>query len=390
MEMRVAFVWVVVAVLCVSSVRCAECNGESTPGPPNLHPIHTSPPVLVKSVTNGKHFTIGDGDDQVDLLHLYGTPYDWGKAHGELMKDKLAKFYPEVQKYLETQLIKKAANSSVLAWIAEVGIDTALDMSYAVTKRWTPSYVMEEIRGLSDGSGVAVDKVRRLMWMGELTRGACSMFGAWGSATQTRGGKLLQLRALDWDVDGPFKNYPALVVYHPTNSSEGHSFANLGFIGWTASITGMSSAPLAVSEIGVSYPDKSFGKSTYLTPGYPFGFLIRDVLQFDNTLTEATNRIVNAKRTANLLLGVGDGANNAFRGFQYSPSTANIFDDQNLMPLNESWHPRIKDVVYWGMDWICPNDNRMLSHQLKALHGNITVANTIRDIVPYVQTGPLA
>ena len=32
-------------------------------------------------------------------------------------------------------------------------------------------------------------------------KGACSMFGAWGSALSTPG-SLLQLRALDWDTDG--------------------------------------------------------------------------------------------------------------------------------------------------------------------------------------------
>jgi len=388
-ELALMQILLAVATMLVYTGMAAECNGDATPGPPNMHPIDTEPPRFVSSVPNGKHYTIGNGEDQIDVLHLFGTPYDWGKAHGQLMKDKLQKFYPQVQHYLETELIQKAANSSVLAWVAEVGIDAALDLSYAVTKRWTPDYAMDEIKGLSDGSGVDEAKVRRLMWMGELTRGSCSMFGAWGNATASRGGKLLQLRALDWDTDGPFKNYPALVIYHPANSSDGHAFANLGFIGWTASITGMSSSPLAASEIGVSFPDESFGKSTYLTPGYPFGFLIRDILQFDKTLTDATNRIVNAKRTANLLLGVGDGASNEFRGFQYSPSVANAFDDQNLMPVNESWHPRIPDVVYWGMDWICPNDNRMLSHQLKALHGNITTENTIREIVPYVRTGDL-
>ena len=36
--------------------------------------------------------------------------------------------------------------------------------------------------------------------IGELTKGACSMFGANASATPD--GSLLQLRALDWDVDG--------------------------------------------------------------------------------------------------------------------------------------------------------------------------------------------
>ena len=36
--------------------------------------------------------------------------------------------------------------------------------------------------------------------IGELTKGACSMFGA--NSTATPDGTLLQLRALDWNVDG--------------------------------------------------------------------------------------------------------------------------------------------------------------------------------------------
>lgn len=213
------------------------------------------------------------------------------------------------------------------------------------------------------------------------------MFGAWGEATKSRDGKLLQLRALDWDVDGPFKNYPALVVYHP-NEGNGHAWVNVGFTGWTASITGMSSASLGLSEIGVSYPDETFGKETYLAAGYPFGFMIRDILQFDKNLDDAINRLSNNKRTCDLILGVGDGNQNSFRGFQYSPNVLNVVDDENLIPVKD-WHPPIKNVVYYGMDWICPNDNQMLADQLKKFHGNITAENTIRDIVSYVSTGDL-
>ena len=386
----VAFLYVTSNLVLV--VRSARCNGSAKPGPSNESPIdilNSKNTIELNSVQNGKRFLVGTKEeDQLNVIHLYGEPYDWGLAHGLLMKKELNEFFPKVIEYVETQLIAKAANHTLLAKLVEIGIDAALDLSYEVTKRYTPSYVMEEIRGLSKGCGVSENVIRRVMWIGELTRGSCSMFGAWGNATKSRDGKLLQLRALDWDVDGPFRNYPAVVVYHPKNESYGHPWANVGFIGWTASITGMSAAGLSVSEIGVSFPDISFGKETYLEPGVPFGFLIRDLLQYDRSLDDAINRITNSRRTCDLLLGVGDGNANAFRGFQYAPSIANVFDDQNLMPLEE-WHPRIDSVVYWGMDWICPNDNQMLSDQLKKYYGNITALNTIRYILPYVQTGDL-
>ena len=381
----------------LSSALAARCNGNATPGGINESPIQTINVAnqnlrLVDQISNGKHYQIIDqfGNNTIDLVHVWGEPYDWGYAHGHLLKDKLNEFFPKVMDYLEDQLIAKAANISALAWIAKTGLDLALDLSYDVTRDWVQPYVMEEIRGIAEGCGRDVDEIRRVMWLGELTRGACSMFGAHGNATREapRNGALLQLRALDWDVDGPFRSYPAIVVYHPKNASYGHAWANVGFTGWTAAITGMSNAGLSLSEIGVSYPDSTFGKERYLAPGYPFGFLIRDILQFDRSLDDAINRITNAKRTCDLLLGVGDGNSNEFRGFQYSPEVANVFDDENLEPV-EIWHPRIDDVVYWGMDWICSNDNKMLADQLLKYHGNITASNTIRHILPYVQTGDL-
>ena len=96
---------------------------------------------------------------------------------------------------------------------------------------------------------MSFDLLMRVHLLGELTQSQCSMIGAWGAATQTTG-KTLQLRALDWDVQGPFKNYPSVVVYHPSNN--GHAFANIGYLGFIGSLTGHSSVQLAISHIGTA------------------------------------------------------------------------------------------------------------------------------------------
>ena len=54
-----------------------------------------------------------------------------------------------------------------------------------------------------------------------------------------------------------------------------------------------------------------------------------------------------------------------------------------------AWHPRIRDVVYWGMDWLCPAYSNVLARQIDRYHGNLTAYNTIHDIVSIVQTGDL-
>ena len=37
---------------------------------------------------------------------------------------------------------------------------------------------------------------------------------------------------------GPFKDYPQVTVYHPSDPNNGHAFANIGWTGWFGSITG--------------------------------------------------------------------------------------------------------------------------------------------------------
>jgi hypothetical protein len=48
-----------------------------------------------------------------------------------------------------------------------------------------------------------------------------------------------------------------------------------------------------------------------------------------------------AKRTCNLILGVGDGNKGYFRGFQVSHSVCNVVDDKNPLPKNDSYHAAV-------------------------------------------------
>ncbi|KJE94496.1 hypothetical protein CAOG_05130 [Capsaspora owczarzaki ATCC 30864] len=371
----------------------AYCNGKPNPdAQPNTLPITTSAPVLVRSITNAKLFIAGQGDDQFNILHVWGSPYEMGYAHGSILKEEASEFVLAVWAYLVGQA-DSAINGTahnLRPWmvdlIANFGLDAALDLTFDATNPYTGSYFLDEMHGLADATGLDYKMIRRVHMIGELTKGGCSMYGAWGKATASTG-KLFQMRALDWDVDGPFKDYPQITVYHPSNSDNGHAFANIGWTGWLGSITGFSSVQTAISEIGATYSDASFGSDSRF--GVPFTFLLRDILQFDQTIDDALNRITNAHRTCSLILGVGDGKLNEFRSVQYSYSVANIFDDQNMQPYNETWHPRIENIVYYGMDWLCPNYDIVLARQLTKHYGNITAEVTINDILPIVQTGDL-
>nr|KAG5714794.1 hypothetical protein BaRGS_000282 [Batillaria attramentaria] len=141
---------------------------------------------------------------------------------------------------------------------------------------------------------------------------------------------------------------------------------------------------MAISEIGVSFPDETFGAESRF--GVPFTFILRDILQFDNTLEDSLKRLTDAKRTCDLILGVGDGKERAFRGVQYSASVANFYTDTNLKP-EAAWHPKINDTVYFGMDWLCPGYSEVLARQLQTYHGKLTPELVAHEVVPIVQTG---
>ena len=61
-------------LLTASTASASRCQGSSLPGGRNVHPIDVAEPVFVKSVKNGKLYSVGQGDDKKDLLHLWGTP----------------------------------------------------------------------------------------------------------------------------------------------------------------------------------------------------------------------------------------------------------------------------------------------------------------------------
>ncbi|XP_006823777.1 protein dcd1A-like [Saccoglossus kowalevskii] len=363
-------------------------SGPDPHAKPNLNPIQTDPPVFVKQIKNAKLYTVGKGDDQIKVLHVWGTPYEMGFAHGTILKDEAKSFIDDVWKYIEDEAygyVNKTV-SFLSPWfvkdVISLGMDFALELEVLATKKYTSQYFLDELKGISDASGIDYKKIERIHMLGEITKGTCSMFGAWGKAVPDSE-SVLQLRALDWDIDGPFKNHPQVTVYHP-ESTNGHTFANVGWSGWIGSITGMSDRQMAISEIGVVDADASWGSESRI--GVPFTYLLRDVLQYDNTLDDSINRIANAHRTCDLLLGVGDAKLNTFRGVAYSAGVSNFYDDQNMMPVGD-WHPRMEGLVYYSRGWVHADWTAVLARQLKKYYGNITPANTIRDLVSIVQTG---
>jgi isopenicillin-N N-acyltransferase-like protein len=150
-------------------------------------------------------------------------------------------FLTELWHYIEEQIegsLSKKIPQQYQALVADMAIGAALDLTYYVTKPFTNKKYYQEMKGISDASGVDFKILRRIHMIGEVTKGHCSMFGAWGNATKDN--HTIQLRSLDWDFDGPYRKYPMATVYHPSSKSDGNVWMNIGFVGWIGILSGVS------------------------------------------------------------------------------------------------------------------------------------------------------
>jgi hypothetical protein len=306
-----------------------------------------------------------------------------GFAQGTLLKDSILAMYDQFFDYAEEQA------SSYLKFLPEFlqkilideGVEAALEFEVLMTHPYVPDYFTQEIQGLADALGRSYGSVLRIMMFPELIKAACSIVGAWGQAT-TDGG-LYHLRALDWGTTNPFRVFPTFTVYHP-NEGNGHTFGTLGWSGFLGALTGYSPYVGAGEKVWLHY------NGTDNRAGIPWHFLFRDMLQFDENVTAAINRIENAHRTCSIFLGLGDHGDGNFKVVEYSFQRVEVFGDNTPFPGYEPTppaHPLFNDVVYVDKH-SQPSDDPCLGSLIQKYYGAIGPQALI-DVTALLQTGDM-
>jgi len=333
-------------------------------------------------VKNGKLYTTGSAEPKISVVHMWGTPYEMGFAHGQLLGTQGKELYSDVLNYIDQQVEQSLEflPEFLQNIIAELGVEAALEVTYELTKDYTPPYFFEELQGFADGSGIDYMTVVRVHMFPELISAHCTMVGAWGPATQkspNANGELVQLRALDWATNGPFQQFPAVFVYHPSaaNSNEFSTFSFIGFIG---TFTGVSNAPMGICEkVWLSY------NGTSARRGIPWHFMLRDILQWDKTVDDAINRVEAADRTCSIFIGVGNPKQNYFRVLEYSYEAVTVLDDYNY-PVYPN-HSRKPGLVFVNKHYQ-PSTDPCLGGYLDANYGTIDY-EVLLQATAYHETG---
>jgi len=371
-------VCVLLLLSCYLYVAHAQCQGNAT----GLS-IWNQAPVFVNATANGKLYTVGGSANPINVLHLYGTPYEMGQAHGLLLKDTILEMYDEFFDYADDQAAPylKYLPEFLQKLIVDEGVEAALEFEVLMTRDYIPSYFAEEIQGLADALGRSYSSVLKIMMFPELIKAACTIVGAWGQASVDGG--LYHLRALDWGTTNPFRQFPTFSVYHPSGQN-GHPFATLGWNGFIGALTGYSPYVGAGEKVWIHY------NGTDARAGIPWHFLFRDMLQFDENVTAAINRIETAHRTCSIFLGLGDHGDGNFKAVEYSHDRVEVFGDDTPFPGYEPTppaHPLLNDVVYVDKH-TQPSSDPCLASLLQKNYGSIGPQALI-DVTSIFQTGDM-
>lgn len=316
----------------------------------------------------GRTYTIGEGADAIPVLEVWGTPYEMGFAHGRIMADA----------------INDACATTMVAMLTGMGKKPEeVDAVYRQQAPFIPEAFKEEMKGLAEGAGVPIEQIQRLNTIPDLSEYHCSYFAAWGRAVDD--GRLYQIRALDYEMEAGIQRHPLLVVYAP---KEGNGFVNVTWVGTIGVISGMNEQKLAVSEIG-----DNFGADKETLDGEPMPFVLREVLQYCDTLDQAIRLIQNSKRTSSYHYCVGDAKANNGRGDARGFITCK--DYCQVQGPDDQPHPKhLADVVYMSFGLDTPEEwpkgrNAKLYERLLVNYGHVNPQVAATDIMRNVKTGDL-
>ena len=219
------------------------------------------------------------------VVYLEGSPYEMGRQHGELLRDPVRRSVARLLGYFRQY--------PHIPFFGPRAVNWWLGSAWRQAEPFIPSDYLEELRGLSDASGVGLKDLRRLHAIPDRTY-ACSGLAAWGRAT--RDGRLVHTRNLDWNIRAGIQEGAAVFVVHPTGK---HAYVNVGWAGFIGVLTGINDQHVSIGQVGAETDDASYR-------GLPMPFVMRRVMEEAGSVDDAARLVDQAPRTVGVNYLVAD------------------------------------------------------------------------------------
>jgi len=255
-------------------------------------PQLTNPPQMARTVEHGELRYV----DGQRLVILSGTPEQIGTAHGKLLRRESERCIDSVLYAFGTA--QTIANGR---WFRK-----DLAAAYKRLKPHIPVDHIAETRALASALNQDPDVLETLNVFPELFH--CSGFAVFNSATVD--GKLYHGRVLDYMTTIGLQDSATTFVV----SVEGKiPFANIGYAGFTGSVSGMNSESISLGEMG--------GRGEGLWDGVPMATLMRRAMEECDSLDEVIKLWSTSPRTCEYYYVFADGQTNEAVGVAATPDS---------------------------------------------------------------------
>ncbi len=267
-------------------------------------PSLTSPATRTITVPHGELRWI-DGQ-RVALLQ--GTPEQIGKAHGDLLK-------VESMRCIDSVLYSFGTVETVRSgrWFRH-----KLDEAYARLAPHIPEHHKRETRALAKSLDIDPSLAETLNVFPELFH--CSGFAVFGSATSD--GKLYHGRVLDYMTTIGLQDAATTFIIAPQGRIP---FANVGYAGFTGSVSGMNAQGISLGEMG--------GHGEGQWDGVPMATLMRRALEECDSLDQVKALWKDNPRTCEYYYVFADGKTNQAVGVAATPDAIQFVGPGEGHPL---------------------------------------------------------
>ncbi|MFO7997236.1 MAG: C45 family autoproteolytic acyltransferase/hydrolase [Dehalococcoidia bacterium] len=265
----------------------------------NIQPVEAEPGNVIATYGQG-YLEYVHG---LPVLHVQGSSYEMGYQNGFLLKDNIqAQIEQTIQRMMD------------MGYSYEYMVDCAQAMEPHI-----PEEYIGEMQGLAEGAGMNYTDVLLAQLDAEIGSyglgwTGCSGFAVFGNATVD--GHLYYGRSLDSAPLHPASDPTGLVtVCQPEN---GNAFVSVGWFGLVTVATGISKERVTVGSMLSRSSDKTLD-------GTPNGFILKQVLQYSDSLTQAINIVNGTERTTGRNIVLGDGKNLNACAVEISASSCKVF-----------------------------------------------------------------
>ncbi len=218
----------------------------------------------------------------IPILILKGTHYEAGLEYGVLMRDRLQEVYDQLGE-IEKSILRKFP--VYMKFFVKVLVFVKL---FLIKSRLSKNYI-DELKGVSDGSGIPFNQLLIASFIPELFTFSCTSF------VKNINGSLIHGRNLDYYF--PLIGENPIIVRYLLNGEI--PYTTVGCVGYLGAFTGMNDKGITITVNAAPTVNSNDGG------GKPITFEVRDLLAHSETLTDVSFNLKDYHSIKGWMLTIG-------------------------------------------------------------------------------------